>query len=138
MRVEVLLVARRMQSEVKSGQTSFDSQEEARGWDKEWRSWKRFFDWKWRDRTMVGILIMFFQRAFKLCISLSRLIYLCTEWSGINALLYYGPTLVQSIGFQGDQVSLLVSGGIGIVQLLAVLPAIVWIDHIGTLFFVHE
>ena len=42
---------------------------------------------------------------------------------------------MQSIGFQGDQVSLLVSGGIGIVQLLAVLPAIVWIDHIGKLSF---
>lgn len=54
-----------------------------------------------------------------------------TEWSGINALLYYGPTLVRSVGLRGDTVTLLVSGGIGIVQLIAVLPAIVWIDRIG-------
>lgn len=54
-----------------------------------------------------------------------------TEWSGINALLYYGPTLVRSIGFSGDTVSLLVSGGIGIVQFLAVFPAIVYIDRFG-------
>jgi hypothetical protein len=53
------------------------------------------------------------------------------EWSGINALLYYGPTLVQSIGLEGDTVSLLVSGGIGIVQFFAVIPAIVYIDKIG-------
>ena len=70
MRVEVLLVARRLQSEVKSSHTPFDS-EESSGWDKEWRSWKRFFDWKWRDRTMVGVLIMFFQRRFSLCACLT-------------------------------------------------------------------
>ena len=54
------------------------------------------------------------------------------EWSGINALLYYGPTLVESIGFKGDTVTLAVSGGIGIVQFLAVLPAILIIDRVGT------
>jgi len=53
------------------------------------------------------------------------------EWSGINALLYYGPTLVEKIGFRGDTTTLVVSGGIGIMQLIAVLPAIVWIDNVG-------
>ena len=53
------------------------------------------------------------------------------EWSGINALLYYGPTLVHSIGLRGDTVSLVVSGGIGIVQFIAVLPAIIYIDRWG-------
>ena len=53
------------------------------------------------------------------------------EWSGINALLYYGPTLVHSIGLRGDTVTLLVSGGIGIVQFIAVLPAILYIDRVG-------
>lgn len=62
-----------------------------------------------------------------------------TEWSGINALLYYGPTLVAAIGIgasnatgrEGEGAGLMVSGGIGIVQLLAVGPAIVWIDSLG-------
>ena len=53
------------------------------------------------------------------------------EWIGINALLYYGPTLVRALGLQGDEVTLVVSGGIGIVQFLAVLPAIVFIDRLG-------
>lgn len=53
------------------------------------------------------------------------------EWTGINALLYYGPTLVHSVGMRGDTVTLIVSGGIGIVQFLAVLPAIVYIDRLG-------
>ncbi|KAJ7093865.1 MFS monosaccharide transporter [Mycena belliarum] len=77
-------------------------------------AWGRLLGKKYRDRTLVGVLMMVFQ-----------------QWSGINALLYYGPTLVRSIGLQGDTVGLIVSGGIGIVQFLAVGPAVVWIDRIG-------
>ncbi|KAJ7496412.1 MFS monosaccharide transporter [Mycena latifolia] len=50
-------------------------------------AWGRLLGKKYRDRTMVGVLMMVFQ-----------------QWSGINALLYYGPTLVRSIGLQGDTV----------------------------------
>ena len=53
------------------------------------------------------------------------------EWSGINALLYYGPTLMRSLGLQGDSVTLMSAGGVGIVQFLAVLPAIAFIDRLG-------
>ena len=57
------------------------------------------------------------------------------EWSGINALLYYGPTLMHSLGLQGDAVTLMSAGGIGIVQFLAVFPAIVFIDRLGASLF---
>ena len=46
-------------------------------------------------------------------------------------MLYYGPTLVQDIGLKGDTISLVVSGGIGIVQFIAVFPAIAYIDKLG-------
>ncbi|KAH9944779.1 MFS monosaccharide transporter [Amylocystis lapponica] len=78
------------------------------------RAWALLFGHRYRRRTYIGILMMFFQ-----------------QWSGINALLYYGPTLVRSLGLQGDDVTLVVSGGIGIVQFFAVLPAIVFIDRLG-------
>ncbi|KAJ6626747.1 general substrate transporter [Mycena sp. CBHHK59/15] len=74
------------------------------GLARELASWGKLFRKKYRDRTMVA---------------------------GINALLYYGPTLVRSIGVQGDKVALIVSGGIGIVQFIAVGPAVVWIDRLG-------
>ncbi|KAF5355074.1 hypothetical protein D9756_005752 [Leucocoprinus leucothites] len=80
----------------------------------ELRNWEKLFRPRFRRRTLIGIMIMVFQ-----------------QWSGINALLYYGPTLVRSIGLSGDTVSLLVSGGIGIVQFLAVFPAILYIDRVG-------
>lgn len=54
-----------------------------------------------------------------------------TEWSGINALLYYGPLLMRSLGFTGNTVNLMVAGGVNIVQFLAVLPAILYIDRWG-------
>ncbi|TFY83632.1 hypothetical protein EWM64_g385 [Hericium alpestre] len=53
------------------------------------------------------------------------------QWSGINALIYYGPLLMQSLGFTGNKINLLVSGGVNIVQFIAVFPAILYIDRCG-------
>ncbi|KAG6330207.1 hypothetical protein ID866_8883 [Astraeus odoratus] len=89
----------------------------AKGQDKNesWMAtWKHLFHREYVDRTLIGVMIMFFQ-----------------QWSGINALLYYGPTLVTSIGLKSDFVTLLVSGGIGIVQFFAVIPAILYLDRWG-------
>ncbi|KIK97634.1 hypothetical protein PAXRUDRAFT_824743 [Paxillus rubicundulus Ve08.2h10] len=76
--------------------------------------WTQLFQYKYRDRTLIGVMMMFFQ-----------------QWSGINAFLYYGPTLVRNIGLDGDKVTLLVSGGVGIIQAIAVIPAILYIDKWG-------
>ena len=54
-----------------------------------------------------------------------------TEWSGINALLYYGPSIMASMGLEGDTVLLIGSGFINIVQFLFVIPAILLIDRWG-------
>ncbi|KAH7921651.1 general substrate transporter [Leucogyrophana mollusca] len=108
--------------------------------------WKGLFGRKYVRRTFIGVMVMFFQ-----------------QWSGINALLYYGPTLVKNIGIGlrgdtasllsdrdtaallgsggaaplvaggggGDTASLLVAGGIGVVQFVAVIPAVVGLDRWG-------
>lgn len=80
----------------------------------EWARWKRLFEPKFIDRTFIGVLIMFFQ-----------------QWSGINALLYYGPILMHQIGLGGDTIELIGSGAVGIVQFIAVVPAILFIDRLG-------
>ncbi|KAG6907339.1 hypothetical protein DXG01_009296 [Tephrocybe rancida] len=110
MRVETTLVQRALDDGVTDGN------DQLQPWNlkAEFRAWRRLFQRKYRDRTWIGVLIMVFQ-----------------QWSGINALLYYGPTIVRSIGLRGDTVTLLVSGGIGIVQFLAVIPAILYIDRVG-------
>ena len=38
---------------------------------------------------------------------------------------------MHSLGLQGDAVTLMTAGGIGIVQFLAVFPAIIFIDRLG-------
>ncbi|KAI0272160.1 general substrate transporter [Russula aff. rugulosa BPL654] len=77
-------------------------------------AWARLFDHRYIDRTLVGIVVMFFQ-----------------QWSGINALIYYGPLLMRNLGLNGSTINLLVAGGINIVQFLAVIPAILYIDQWG-------
>jgi hypothetical protein len=102
------------------------------------RAWKALFGPDLRDRTAIGILVMFFQRTFSLSSILpflldgtNTVLTERAEWSGINALLYYGPTLVRSIGLRGNTVTLVASGGIGVVQFVAVVPAILFIDRLG-------
>lgn len=80
----------------------------------ELRTWGRLFSNTYRKRTSIGVMMMVFQ-----------------QWSGINALLYYGPTLLLSIGLKGDTVTLLVAGGVGVIQALAVFPVILFIDKLG-------
>lgn len=96
----------------------------------ETRTWARLFGRKYLRRTFIGIMIMFFQRESVSCPPAPNADREA-EWSGINALLYYGPTLMRELGLQGENVTLMVSGGVGIVQFLAVLPAIVFIDRLG-------
>ncbi|KAK1227922.1 hypothetical protein PQX77_009061 [Marasmius sp. AFHP31] len=107
MRVEVTMIQQTLGTDVVSSHKGSDVSQEL-------RTWKMLFGEVYRDRTWIGVLMMVFQ-----------------QWSGINALLYYGPTLVESIGFTGETTTLLVSGGIGIVQFLAVLPTIAFIDRWG-------
>lgn len=85
--------------------------ESADGHDNDWSA---LFGPALLKRTMIGVGVMFFQ-----------------QWSGINALLYYGPSLMHSIGLEGDTVSLVMSGFINVMQLIAVIPAFFLLDSIG-------
>ncbi|KAF8317607.1 general substrate transporter [Clavulina sp. PMI_390] len=77
-------------------------------------AWSRVFEPKFRKQTLIGAAVMFFQ-----------------QWTGINAVLFYGPALMRSMGLQGDTVMLVSSGFVNITQFLAVIPAIVFIDRLG-------
>ena len=53
------------------------------------------------------------------------------QWTGINAVLYYAPSIFQSLGLTGNTISLLATGVVGIVMFIATLPAVLYIDKIG-------
>lgn len=75
--------------------------------------WADLFKKKTFRRTAVGMGVAFFQ-----------------QFSGINAFIYYAPTLFQSLG-SSYETSLVLSGALNIVQLLAVFICFFVIDRVG-------
>ncbi|KAJ7253367.1 hypothetical protein B0H12DRAFT_596111 [Mycena haematopus] len=65
-------------------------------------------------RTAIACLTQFFQ-----------------QMSGIDAIVYYAPTIFQSLGLGAKTVSLLAAGVIGVVFVISTLPAIATIDRVG-------
>jgi hypothetical protein len=53
-------------------------------------------------RVLIAVLTMFFQ-----------------QWTGINAILYYAPTIFNGLGLSSNSVSLLATGVVGIAMFLA-------------------
>lgn len=75
--------------------------------------WLDLFGKKTRRRTYVAIGVAFFQ-----------------QFSGINAFIYYAPTLFQSLG-QSSDMALIMSGIFNVLQLVAVAVCFTIIDHLG-------
>jgi len=65
-------------------------------------------------RVAVGTLTMFFQ-----------------QWTGINAILYYAPSIFHDLGLNGNALSLLATGVVGISMFLATIPAVLYVDQLG-------
>lgn len=75
--------------------------------------WADLFSKKIRRRTAVACGVAFFQ-----------------QFSGINAFIYYAPTLFTSLG-QSSEMALIMSGIFNILQLVAVAICFTIIDHLG-------
>jgi len=65
-------------------------------------------------RVAIGSLVMFFQ-----------------QWTGINAILYYAPSIFQALGLTGNTTSLLATGVVGIVMWAATIPTVIYLDRVG-------
>ncbi|KKY27256.1 putative high-affinity glucose [Phaeomoniella chlamydospora] len=75
--------------------------------------WLDLFKKKSWRRTAVGVGVAFLQ-----------------QFSGVNAFIYYAPTLFTSLG-QSSSMSLVLSGILNVLQLIAVVVCFFVIDHIG-------
>ncbi|WVQ75206.1 hypothetical protein IAR50_004818 [Cryptococcus sp. DSM 104548] len=76
-------------------------------------SWADMFKPKMIRRTMIGIMLMVFQ-----------------QFLGINALIYYSPTLFEELGLD-YQMQLDMSGVLNILQMLATFVAFLILDRVG-------
>lgn len=65
-------------------------------------------------RVVVATVTMFFQ-----------------QWTGINAVLYYAPTIFQQLGLDNNATSLLATGVVGIAMFVFTVPAVLYIDRAG-------
>lgn len=53
------------------------------------------------------------------------------QWTGVNAILYYAPSIFKDLGLTGNTTSLLATGVVGIVMFLATIPAVIWVDKVS-------
>lgn len=65
-------------------------------------------------RVIVATVTMFFQ-----------------QWTGINAVLYYAPSIFGALGLSNNTTSLLATGVVGIVMFLTTIPMMVYVDRLG-------
>ncbi|KAG6828083.1 hypothetical protein H0H92_009311 [Tricholoma furcatifolium] len=65
-------------------------------------------------RTAIAGVIMFFQ-----------------QWTGIDSIIYYAPFIFQNLGLSSNSVSLLATGVVGVIMVLASILSLVFIDKLG-------
>jgi len=53
------------------------------------------------------------------------------QWTGINAIIYYAPTIFRQIGLGEGTTGLLATGVVGIVNFLFTIPAVLFVDNFG-------
>ncbi|WP_018699802.1 sugar porter family MFS transporter [Amorphus coralli] len=88
--------------------------EETAEQDRGQRGWAELFGPVARPALIVGIGLFFLQ-----------------QLSGINAVIYYAPTVFQEAGFSGASTQLLATIGIGIVNVAMTVVGMLLIDRIG-------
>ncbi|KAL4887719.1 general substrate transporter [Aspergillus karnatakaensis] len=73
-----------------------------------------FTSWPMFRRVMVATVTMTFQ-----------------QWTGVNAVLYYAPSIFEQLGMSNNTTSLLATGVVGVAMFLATIPAVIWVDNVG-------
>ncbi|WP_150468197.1 sugar porter family MFS transporter [Francisella sp. SYW-9] len=53
------------------------------------------------------------------------------QFFGINTVMYYGPYIMSNIGFQGDEMKMLMTLSLGLVNFIATIVTIIYIDRLG-------
>ncbi|KAI5452569.1 hypothetical protein NCC49_000730 [Naganishia albida] len=53
------------------------------------------------------------------------------QWTGINAIIYYAPTIFRQVGLTGETVPILATGIVGVVNLVFTVPAVLFVDNLG-------
>lgn len=84
-------------------------------------SWKDLFRKEWKYPLIIAVGIMFIQ-----------------QFVGINTVMYYSPKIFQMAGFDGSVAAIGASIGVGVINVVATLLSVYFVDRIGRrkLFFI--
>ena len=82
------------------------------------------------DAATKGAKIPFFTRRYRKVILMAFMIAMFNQLSGINAILYYAPVVMQQAGASEDS-SYLMSIAVGFMNLIATMIALTVIDRLG-------
>ena len=77
-------------------------------------SYLELFQGKLRRRMILGILVQVFQ-----------------QFTGINSIMYYAPQVFEQSGISATSSALIASGVDGVLNVLATIPAVLFIDRLG-------
>ncbi len=77
-------------------------------------SWRELFSSKQKKQLMIAVLIA-----------------VLTQWTGINSFLQYAPSILKSTGMATDTMSMLGSLGIGVINFVCTVLALLMVDRIG-------
>ncbi|KAH9996121.1 sugar transporter [Xylariaceae sp. FL0662B] len=64
-------------------------------------------------------------------IVIACLLQIIQQLTGINAIIYYAPTIFKSIGLSANSVNLLATGVVGIINFFSTIPAMLFLDRWG-------
>ncbi|KIH91074.1 hypothetical protein SPBR_01501 [Sporothrix brasiliensis 5110] len=87
--------------------------------------------WNTFKLEFVAVAALFKTRSMLKRVAVATITMFFQQWTGINAVLYYAPTIFQQLGLSGTTTSLLATGVVGIVMFIATIPSVLWIDRIG-------
>ena len=87
--------------------------------------------WNTFKLQFVAIGSLFRTKAMFKRVGVATIIMFFQQWTGINAILYYAPTIFKQLGLNGNTISLLATGVVGIVMFIATIPSVLFIDRVG-------
>jgi MFS family permease len=64
-------------------------------------------------------------------LTIACLLQIIQQFTGINAIIYYAPTIFTDIGLTGNSVNLLATGVVGVINFFSTIPAIMYLDRWG-------
>lgn len=62
---------------------------------------------------------------------LGIIIQVCQQFTGINSIMYYAPLIFKQTGIADNSATLIASGVNGVLNMLATIPAILFLDKLG-------